>query len=72
MATAALPNPFMTYQPSRQAMIDAVCLRAVEDALDPLPVFLTSPRGDPDRAAEPSSLGASLHRVLEELKALAS
>ena len=47
--TSALPNPFMSFQPSRQAMIDAVCLAAVEDALDPLPVFLTGPRVDPDR-----------------------
>lgn len=50
--TSALPNPFMTYQPSRQAMIDAVCLAAVEDALDPLPVFLSSPQVDPDRGRD--------------------
>lgn len=71
--TSALPNPFMTYQPSRQAMIDAVCLAAVEDALDPLPVFLTGPRVDPDRgrgqSIQPGRL-PSLSLILRELSEL--
>lgn len=74
MATAALPNPFMSYQPSRQAMIDAACLRAVEDAIDPLPIFLTGWRGDlapePDQSILPGKL-PSLSRVLRELSELA-
>lgn len=71
--TSALPNPFMTYQPSRQAMIDAVCLAAVEDALDPLPVFLTGPRVDPDRGHDRSILPGrlpSLSLILRELSEL--
>lgn len=73
MATAALPNPFMTYQPSRQARIDAACLRAVEDALDPLTVFLTGPRVDPDREPDQTpqrGIAASLSAVLRELSEL--
>lgn len=72
--TAALPNPFMTYQPSRQAMIDAACLRAVEDALDPPPTFLALPPLHLDRELGRNIQQGrlpSLSAVLRELSELA-
>lgn len=45
----ALPNPFFFGPPefSRQALIDAECLRAVEEALEPLPIFLQRAKSEP-------------------------
>lgn len=45
--TSVLPNPFNFGQPEpSRFVLDEV---AFMDALDPLPVFLTGPRVDPDR-----------------------
>lgn len=69
--TSALPNPFDFGQPeSSRFVLDEAAFMA---ALDPLPVFLTGPRVDPDRGRGRTprpGIAASLSAVLRELSEL--
>lgn len=68
--TSALPNPF-EFEPSSRFVLDEA---AFMDAIEPLPVFLTAPRVDPDRELSQKfqpGIAASLSAVLRELSELA-